>query len=223
VAGLSFTAAPTILVNLTNQTVVVGSSVTLGVLADGAGPLSYQWLFNGAALPSAGGAALALTNITSALAGIYQVMITNAVGSVMSDPAVVTVLSPPVIVVDLTNKSVLSGSGVVFQVQASGTGPLSYQWQYNGVAIPGATSNVLALAAVTSSQSGTYQVLVQNASGSAESALASLQVVDPTPLRIDPVDGSVFKLTFRAAPGQAYTVQYSRRFEFLDQLGVNCC
>ena len=101
-AVLTVVSFPTIVVPPTNQTVGLGSTVTLVVSAAGKAPLSYRWQLNGANLV-AGGRISAVTNtiltITNAQTGDdggYTVIVTNSVGSVTSaPPAVLTVLTAP--------------------------------------------------------------------------------------------------------------------------------
>ena len=42
----------------------------------------------------------------------------------------------PIILAQPTNQIVLTGSAVSFSVAVSGTGPLTYQWQFNGANLP---------------------------------------------------------------------------------------
>ena len=63
---------------------------------------------------------------------------------------------PPGIVVPPQSQTVMEGSNVTFTVTASGTPPLSYQWQFNGTNQDGATSSVLTLPGVTTNQAGEY-------------------------------------------------------------------
>jgi len=44
--------------------------------------------------------------------------------------------SPPIITVQPTNQTVIVGSAVTFDVAVSGTGPFTYQWQWNGTNLP---------------------------------------------------------------------------------------
>jgi hypothetical protein len=53
-----------------------------------------------------------------------------ALGGTMSS------LAQPVIIQQPTNQTVLNGSNVVLAVQVSGTGPFTYQWQFNGTNLP---------------------------------------------------------------------------------------
>lgn len=67
------------------------------------------------------------------------------------------------------------GGSVSLSVFAAGAQPLSYQWQLEGVNIPGATSDTLLLSGLTSAQFGNYRVIVSNALGSAPSSNAMVQ------------------------------------------------
>ena len=51
---------------------------------------------------------------------------------------------------------------VAFTVAASGTEPLSYQWQFNGADLAGATSTMLSLTNIALAQAGSYVALVTN-------------------------------------------------------------
>ena len=84
--------APLILASSTNQTRFNGQTVVFRAVAEGAPPLQYQWLFNGALLPGATNATLVLSNVQPAQAGSYALVASNALGLVASSPAVLTVL-----------------------------------------------------------------------------------------------------------------------------------
>jgi hypothetical protein len=87
--------APFVIVPPTNQTVIVGSTVTFSVLAAGTQPLSYQWSLAGAELAGATNALLILSNVQPSQAGAYSVTITNVLGSITVSNAVLTVNPPP--------------------------------------------------------------------------------------------------------------------------------
>jgi hypothetical protein len=69
---------------------------------------------------------------------------------------------------------------VAFNVVATGTEPLAYQWLFNGTAIDGATTNPYTVVNTTTNSAGNYQVVVSNGGGSVTSAVAVLTIfTDP--------------------------------------------
>ena len=82
----------------------------------------------------------------------------------------------PIILAQPTNEVVLAGGAASFSVAVSGTGPLTYQWQFNGVDLPGATGSSLILTNVQVRQSGAYSVAVTGPAGVAQSPNAAVFV-----------------------------------------------
>lgn len=76
-----------------SQTVNSGATVSFTVSASGTAALAYQWRTNGVDLAGATNQSLTLTNVTTANAGSYTVRVSNAGGSVVSDPAMLTVFN----------------------------------------------------------------------------------------------------------------------------------
>jgi pectate lyase/pectin methylesterase-like acyl-CoA thioesterase len=92
---------------------------------------------------------------------------------------------PPLIVTQPVSQAVLAGSTVSFTVAASGTPPLAYQWQKNGMPVAGPTgagAETLALSNIQLSDAGIYSVVVSNSAGTIESMPASLSVTLPAGL-----------------------------------------
>jgi hypothetical protein len=83
----------------------------------------------------------------------------------------------------------------VFSVTASGTGPLSYQWNLNGTALPGATSSTLTLTSPQLTDAGGYSVVVANIAGSVTSSVAVLTVTNPTPITGPVLDSATLTAT----------------------------
>ncbi len=71
-----------------------GATATFSVTATGQDPLSYQWRKNGMSIVGATSRTLMLSNIQSSDAGLYSVVVTNAVGSATSGDARLTVTVP---------------------------------------------------------------------------------------------------------------------------------
>ncbi|MGA2502161.1 MAG: hypothetical protein ABSH20_30830 [Tepidisphaeraceae bacterium] len=65
-----------------------------------------------------------------------------------------------------------------FSVGAVGTPPLTYQWQFNGQSIAGATNASLATTNAQAPEAGTYSVLVTNQEGAVLSAGATLTLAE---------------------------------------------
>jgi hypothetical protein len=115
-------AAPAITQQPSNQVVFPGSTANFVVLATGTGTLSYQWSLGSSNITGATAATLSLTNVQASQAGAYTVTITNAYGSITSDPANLVLVTPPTISLSsLTatsvNLSVLSLSGVNYTLE----------------------------------------------------------------------------------------------------------
>jgi hypothetical protein len=82
----------------------------------------------------------------------------------------------PVITSQPTNQTVAMGDTAIFSVMATGSLPLSYQWNFNGTNIIGATNSSLILTNVQLSQAGNYAVLLTNVFGPTLSSNAMLTV-----------------------------------------------
>jgi hypothetical protein len=89
----------------------------------------------------------------------------------------------PQITIQPTNEFAGVGSSAAFSVNATGTLPMLYQWQWNGAnladggSISGANSPNLAIASVAASNAGSYSVTISNTYGSALSSSATLLVL----------------------------------------------
>ena len=91
------------------------------------------------------------------------------------------------------SQTVISGQTATFKVTASGTGPFSYQWYLNGVAISGATSSSYTTGTTTGSQNGSiFTVAVTNAGGTVMSAPYILTVNTPPTFTVQPASQTVF-------------------------------
>jgi hypothetical protein len=82
----------------------------------------------------------------------------------------------PQIVMQPLDETVAAGSTAIFSVEAASSAPLSYQWYFDGSAIPNATGAVYAKANIQPSDAGSYTVTVTNGAGSATSSAATLTV-----------------------------------------------
>jgi hypothetical protein len=151
------------------------------VVATGTAPLSYQWQQNGVNIAGATSSSYTTPATTTAQSGTkFDVVVTNSAGSATSTSATLTVNAAavaPTITTQPASQTVTAGQTATFSVVATGTAPLSYQWQQNGVNIAGATSSSYTTPATTTAQSGTtFDVVVSNSAGSVTSTSATLTV-----------------------------------------------
>ena len=109
---------------------------------------------------------------------------------------------PPTITTQPASQLASVGSSVTFNVAASGTQPLSYQWRFNGANLTGKTTTSLTLTSLQLSNAGTYSVVVANRAGSATSAVARLTVYPVTPGVYDPA--SEFSATTNPSGAWSY-------------------
>jgi hypothetical protein len=117
------------------------------------------------------GAGQTVTVTVSPAASSYAIISGMQMAQVAATaPVAPTIASQP------ASQTVTAGTNVTFTVGVSGSLPLSYQWQYGGNKINGATASSLMLNNVQVSDSGNYSVTVSNAAGSATSSNAVLTV-----------------------------------------------
>jgi len=163
-----------------NQTNSAGGNVTFTVTATGTDPLSYQWRHTTTNVPGATANSLMLTNIQTADAGVYTVIITNIAGSVTSSNALLVITTIPVITNQPQHRTVNLGDDAAFTVGATGPGPLDYQWRFNATNIPGATNAAYTRTNAQLADAGNFTVVVTNSFGSTTSSVAVLTVNEPT-------------------------------------------
>jgi len=172
------------------------------------GPLSpsYRWSLNGQPLADgsladgtsiSGAAAAALTvgDAQPGEAGSYAVTIVEAldtyVGGLVPAGAQVQATSnsaalsvspvevAPSITAQPQSQALSVGASATFSVAATGEPAPSYQWNFNGSAIAGASGSTYVVVSAQVSNAGSYTVTVANAAGSVTSAPALLTVNSP--------------------------------------------
>jgi len=179
--------APLIVSQPQNVSTPPGATVHFSIGISGTAPLTIQWRRNGTPISGANSVTLVLPDVQLPAAGNYDVTVSNAAGTVTSTTAVLRIdvppaAQPPVITRQPQSVTAPPQATVNFQVAASGTAPMKFQWRKNGVDIPGATSSSLILTNVTMVDAGTYEVGVLNEAGATTSAPATLTIEGDAPL-----------------------------------------
>jgi len=186
VFGLSLTAAaqlPVIIVDPSlpaDQVVVGGQPATLTADVLGSGPLTYQWLKNGTNIAGATNATFTIPLVVTNDMGSYSMVVANSFSTNTTRAALLTVTGTPVIFTDVTqptDKVVVQGRPVTFNVVASGSAPVSYQWFFGANAILDATNASYAIPAVVLANAGSYHATVSNPASSTNSRNALLTVL----------------------------------------------
>ena len=120
-------------------------------------------------------ATLTKTELLDANSNLLSVNRRDGTITVLASPA-----EPPLITKDPADQTVTKGATATFSVTATGTAPLSYQWQKNQADIAGATSSSYTTPATTLADNNTkYRCVVTNSAGSATSNKAKLPVTPP--------------------------------------------
>ncbi|HYL16388.1 MAG TPA: N,N-dimethylformamidase beta subunit family domain-containing protein [Terriglobales bacterium] len=166
--------------NSRNQTILSQSPFTdSGGVPSYANSSIYQapsgaWVFSAGTLSWSWGLDNFYHNVADARIQQTTANILNAFLS--GAPGAPTITAQPV------SQTVTAGQTATFSVTASGTAPLSYQWEKNGTAISdsgGSSASYTTPATTTSDNGAQFTVVVSNSAGSATSDTATLTVNAP--------------------------------------------
>lgn len=160
---ISVETSPTGSIMPADVTICMGTSQTLTAN----GGTSYQWFNDGTLLVGETGPTYA-----ASVAGIYRAIIYNGNCSApASNESVVTVASSPSGIITPASAAICPGNTQIL----STSGGTSYQWMRNGAAIAGANE-----ATFTTTEEGTYSVVIIN--GNCSAAASNTSVVRITSL-----------------------------------------
>jgi hypothetical protein len=203
-----------------DTTVSDGRPASFTLTASGDAPLAYQWQKNGADIAGATTRSYSIVSAARADSGAaFRCIVSNAVGKDTSRAALLRVLAiAPTITLQPTAQTVTAGQTASFQVRATGTAPLHYQWQKDTVNIPGATDSLYTTPPVVTADSGrAFRCVVSNTAGAVPSSAARLTVITPRPAKITlaPHDTTVLEghpasFTIGAAGDAPVTYQWQK-------------
>jgi hypothetical protein len=213
-AGSGYTNPPSVFIGFPpsiaaepqSLTVNYRQNATFNVGLGGPTPVLYQWSFNCSNLAGATGSSLTISNVTPSVLGSYSVYLTNIFGITNSAPAMLSMY--PYLSAVFDGEVVDWGQEAVLQVQALGSGPITYQWYQNGRALADATNAVLDYSNIQFTNAGLYSVVVSNPYGSVTNAPAQV-VVNPAGVSLGLYPG----VTITGTVGYNYTVQRTGNLE----------
>jgi hypothetical protein len=150
--------APLILQDPQSRGLALGQTATLTVSADGFEPIDYQWIKDGAMVLGATNRTLPIISFHPADAGIYWVVVSNALGAVTSQSAVITqtpilawgddTYGQATVPAGLSNVlAVACGAGHTMAMRSDGTVVVWGRNWYGQTNVPPGLTNVVSIAA----------------------------------------------------------------------------
>ncbi|HEX5218330.1 MAG TPA: pectinesterase family protein [Verrucomicrobiae bacterium] len=150
--------------DLTNQTVVAGTSASLRPTISGIPLPAFQWRSNGTNIPGATNDSLTLPNVQFSQNGFVYSLVASNVGGAMTNSMTLSVIVTPAIT-GLTNQAVAIGSDVTLAATVSGVPSPALQWHKDGDILPGITSASHFIPNAQATHSGTYSLVASNSAG----------------------------------------------------------
>lgn len=193
-----------------------GANVEFRSQATGAPAPTYQWFKGQTLLAGKISPTLFLQNVTPDDEGAYSVRVSNAGGTIPSNPALLTVFVAPSVTLQPVDQTAPAGTSVSFSVAAGGKPAPSFQWYHGNILLVDSTNAILEVTA-SDSTVGSYHAVASNSAGAAPSSSASL-TLEPTivltvpPLHLISVRETVSVLEFTAEPSGVYVIEYLDTF-----------
>ena len=153
IVDLEVIDTPVITKHPVDVTVDPGKSVNFEVDSDTENA-RIQWLKDGLPIRGATRNTLQFTSINQSDEARYTAKVTNECASSISNAAVLTVNDPPEFVVFPKSTTGNPGESVTFRGLATGTQPISYQWQRDGNNLADEIATSLTLDNISSSDAG---------------------------------------------------------------------
>lgn len=215
--------APTVVTQPSNVSVTDGSAASFTVVFAGSPAPALQWYKNGALISGATSSTYSFVATAGDTGAVFVCRGNNGVGAdVPSNAAVLTVTAfavAPSISTQPGNQTVYENVPVTFNVGASGTAPLSYQWRRNGVNISGAAGPSYTFTPTLADTGVSFTVQVSNLVNNVISnpaVLTVLRVGDTSPF----TQPHVVYVPDTSGPRDVLVLSRSRGDTFADEFAI---
>lgn len=165
-----------------SQAVPGMTSATFSVLATGTN-LQYQWRRNGENLVGKESSSLLVENVGGGNTGVYDVVVGNASNTVVSAPATLVLTQGAGISAQPVPRIVVSGQPLSLTVGVIGAPVPAVTWTRDNQPLT-VTGAVLSVASSALADAGNYRATVTNATGTNQTAIVPVVVVDGTARRL---------------------------------------
>jgi hypothetical protein len=115
---------------------------------------------------------------------------------------------PPTIVKQTPSVTVAVGTNVELSVTASGTAPLSYQWQRNGIELSTGTNSNFLISNAQTNNSGSYSVTITNSFGSSTGSNLFLAVIETPASLFDDFEPTIDSQQWSSFGGTVLVTNY---------------
>lgn len=191
VAQLTVVLQPTMVSGPANASAPATGSASFSATASGTAPLTFEWFVNGELVQTSTGSGASQLTLPSLLtngvliAGLSTNVpaavlfrASNLAGTATASATLLVTAGPvaPGITLQPTPTNLLAGQTLHLSGLASGTTPLSYQWNFSGTNLVGQTNPTLTLLSMTTAQAGFYNLVVTNQYGSTSSVFVGVSV-----------------------------------------------
>jgi hypothetical protein len=158
------------------NTVPLGNSATFSVAATGSAPLFYQWYFGSTLLAGATQSTFTTNNVSYASAGNYTLVVSNLTTQIASvtNVLIVTAGAPTITPTPLPSYTETKGDHLAWGPTITGSQPITNYWYLGSTLVqsnvtPSANGS-LTLTNITALNNGTYTLIVSNLYGHASAS-----------------------------------------------------